>query len=82
MVTATVDDDRLAEDILQVPRSIQDEIREKASTSTDFREGIIEYYVQYSHRATWGELAGRLYYEKCREALAEARRFIKRTPGN
>ena len=81
MVTTTVDDDELAEYILEVPRSIRDEIREKTSTSADFREGAIEYYIQYSPKATWGELAGRLYYWKCGEALTAARRFIKRTPG-
>ena len=100
MVTATVDDDKLAgevlkvpysicteirdktEYILQVPYSVQDEIREKTSTSADFREGVIEYYRQYSPQATWGQLAGQLYlyYREC-EALAAARRFIKRTPG-
>ena len=82
MVTATVDDHKLAEFVLEVPRSIQDKIREKTSTFADFREGTIEYYVQYSSQATWPELAGRLYWEKCGEALAAARKFIKRTPGN
>ena len=81
MVTATVGDDKLAEDILQVPRFILDKIRWKASTSADFREGAIEYYAQYSPRATWDELAGELYHEECGEALAAARRFIKRTSG-
>ena len=80
MVTASLDDNKLA-GILQVPDSIWDEIREKTSTSADFREGAIEYYVQYSPRATWAELAGRLYYLEYREALTAARRFIKRTPG-
>ena len=42
MITATVGDDRLADYILDVPYSIQDEIREKTSTSADFREGAIE----------------------------------------
>ena len=76
MVTATLDDDTLA-GVLQVPDSIQDEI---TSTSADFREGAIEYYVQYSPQATWGELAGVLYGWEYGEALAAARRFIKRTP--
>ena len=80
MVTATVDNDKLA-DILQVPNSIQDEIREKTFTSADFREGVIEYYRQYSPQATWGELAGEFYYRECGEALAAARRFIKKTLG-
>ena len=81
MVTATVNDYELARVILQVPRSIRDEIREKTSTSADFREGTIEYYVQYSPQATWPELAGRLYYYEYGEALTAARRFIKRTHG-
>ena len=80
MVTATLDDDKLA-NILQVPISIQEEIRKKAFTSTDFRKGAIEYFFQYSPQATWAELAGQLYYQECGEALAAARRFIKRTSG-
>ena len=81
MVTATVDDNTLVEYILQVPYSILNEIRRKTSTSADFREGAIEYCVQYSPRATWTELAGQLYRQEYGEALAVARRFIKRTPG-
>ena len=81
MVTATLDDHKLADYILQVPGSIREEIRGKTSTSADYREGVIEYYIQYSPRATWGELAGRLHFEECHEALAAARRFINRTPG-
>ena len=79
MVTATLDNSKLA-GILLVPDSIWDEIRVKTSTSADFREGAIEYYTQYSPRATWAELAGQLYCMECGEALA-ATRFIKRTPG-
>lgn len=80
MVTATLTDDQLG-DCLQVPYAIQDEIREKASTSVEYRERVIEYAIQYSPYATWGDLAGQLYYRECPEALAAARRFIKRTPG-
>ena len=79
MVTATVHDGDLARYILLVPDSIL--IRGKMSTSADFRERAIEYYIQYSPYATWAGLAGRLYYKECGEALAAARRFIKRTPG-
>ena len=81
MVTATVDDDILVKDILQVPYFIWDDIREETSTSADFRERTIEYYVQYSPRATWSQLAGELYGMEYDKALAAARRFIKRTPG-
>ena len=81
MVTATVDDNKLVDDILFMPGFILDEIREKTSTSADFRAGVIEYYIQYSPYATWAGLAGELYYKEYGEALAAARRFIKRTPG-
>ena len=81
MVTATVRDGRLAYDILRVPDSILDEIGKRMSTSADLREGVIEYYAQYSPQVTWPELAGRLYFHECGEALAAAKRFIKRTPG-
>ena len=81
MVTATVDDVILARDILLVPYSIRGKIRGKTSTTADFREGIIEYYIQYSPNATWTGLAGELYHWECGEALAAARKFIERTPG-
>ena len=81
MVTATVNDNELTYNILQVPYPIRNEIRGRTSTSADFREGAIEYYVQYSPRATWAELAGDLCYTEYGEALAAARRFIKRIPG-
>ena len=81
IVTTTVGDDELADNILLVPDSIRNEITGRTSTSADFRERVIEYYIQYSPYATWAELAGELYYEEYGEALAAAKRFINRTPG-
>ena len=80
MVTATVKDNQLRK-CLCVPASIQKEIKEKTSTSAEFREKVIEYTIHYSPYATWSDLAGQLYYWECPEALAAARRFIKRIPG-
>ena len=80
-VTATVDVEELAGDILLLPQSIHFKTKRKTSTTADFRERIIEYYVKYSPHASWTELAGRLYYMECHEALAAAKKFIKRTPG-
>ena len=77
MVTATLDNYDLA-NILKVPTTILDEIRKKPSTFADVRERVMEYGVQYSPRATWAELAGELYQRKRGEALAAARKFIKR----
>ena len=80
MVTATLKDDQLGY-CLHVPSSKRDEIREKTSTSAEYREGLINYFIQYSPYATWSDLSGQLYSEECPEAVAAARRFIKRTPG-
>ena len=80
MVTATVKDNELG-DCLVVPRSIQDNIKKKTSTSSQYREKIIDYYIQCSPSATWIDLIGRLYYWECPEALTAAGRFIKRTSG-
>ena len=80
MVTATVKDDQLG-DCLDVSPSERDEIREKTSTSAEYREGLINYFIQYSPYATWSGLSGRLYRYEHPEAVAAARRFIKRTPG-
>ena len=80
MVTATVKDHQLG-DCLRVPSSKRDEISAKTSTFAEYREGLINYFIQYSPYATWSDLSGRLYYNECPEAVAAARRFIKRTPG-
>ena len=80
MVTAKVTDDQLG-DILHVPDSIKRKIREKTSSSAEFREGVIEYYIYYSPYASWNYLAGRLYFNNYTEALAAARRFINKTHG-
>ena len=80
MVTVTVNDHQL-ERCLNVPYSKQDKIREKTSTSAEYREGLINYFIQYSPYATWSDLSGELYDYECPEAVAAARRFIKRTPG-
>ena len=80
MVTATVDEDKLGA-CLHLPYYVGKEIREKTSTSSEYKLKVIEYYMHYSPHATWGDLAGKLYYLECPEALAAAKRFIKRTPG-
>ena len=64
-----------------MPYSKRNEIREKTSTSAEYREGLINYVIQYSPYATWSDLSERLYCNECSEAVAAARRFIKRIPG-
>ena len=81
MVTATVEDDKLGEDILRVPYDKQEEIHAKTSLTAEYREGLINYFIQYSPYASWSDLSGRLYYREYLEAVAAARKLIKRTPG-
>ena len=80
MVTATINEDKLG-NCLRVPYYVGKEIREKTSTSAEYRERVIEYAIQFSPYGTWINLAGELYYYECHRALAAYRRFIKRTPG-
>ena len=81
MVTATIKDLHKLADCLRVPSTKRREIRETTSTSAEYREGLINYFIQYSPYATWSDLCGKLYYNEHPEAVAAARKFIKRTPG-
>ena len=80
MVTATIKDDQLGR-CLDVSYSKRREIRENTSTSAEYREGLIYDFIQESPYASWSDLSGRLYEYEYPEAVAAARRFIKRTPG-
>lgn len=49
-----------------------------------FRGGksmAIDYFIKYSPYASWGYLAGRLYWKEEDAALSAARKFIKRKTG-
>ena len=82
-VTATVslECNKLGEEVLSVPRSECEEIRRQSSTAAEERERLIRYYLNYSEYASWGHLAGKLYYGQHHDALSAARRFIKTEPG-
>ena len=78
MATASVKEDKLGDDILLVPPSKREEIRQQRSK---YRESIINYYMFYSPYASWTWLAGRLYYLEEHEALSAVKKFIKGTRG-
>ena len=78
MVTATVKENRLGRNILGVPGSKREEIRQQKS---NYREGVVEYFIKYSPFASWSWLASGLYYWEEHEALSAVKKFIKRTPG-
>ena len=82
-VTATVplEDDELGKRVLFVPDGEREEICRQSSTAAEERERLIRYYLNYSPYASWGHLAGKLYYGQHHDALSAARRFIKTEPG-
>ena len=80
MATVTFKEDDL-EKILFIPVSKMEELRQQSSTTAEYREGLIDYFLKYSELASWSDLAGRLYYFEQHEAVVAARRFIKGTPG-
>ena len=76
----TVEKDKLR-DSLSIPRNKGRELQQQSSTTAEYRERLIDYFLKYSEFASWSDLAGRLYYFEQHEAVAAARRFIKGTPG-
>ena len=78
MTTASVEENKLGDDILWVPRSKLEEIQRQRSK---YRESLILYYMFYSPYASWTWLAGQLYYYKEHEALSAVKKFIKGTRG-
>ena len=68
-------------DVLGVAKSKREEFKQHSSTTAEYRERLIEYFIKYSHWASWSDLASRLYYYDKPEAVAAARTFITQTPG-
>ena len=80
MATVTVKENDL-ENSLAIPASKREELQQQSSTASEYREGLIDYFLKYSEFASWSGLASRLYSVEQHEAVAAARRFIKGTPG-
>ena len=79
-VVATVGDDKLG-GVLYMAESKREEFKQRSSTTAEYRERLIEYFIKYSPWASWSDLAGRLYLYDQPEAVAAARTFITQTPG-
>ena len=76
MVTATLGEDDLA-GVLWVPMSK----REQSSTTVEYRNKVVDYFLKYSPYASWSDVSSRLYKWERHEALAAAREFINGTSG-
>ena len=80
MVTATLGEDKLA-DVLEVPVSKREEFQQQSSTTVEYRNKVIDYFLKYSYLVSWSDVSSRLYYREHHEALAAVREFIKGTSG-
>ena len=79
-VVATLGEDKL-EDALDVPWSKSKEFRQQSSTTADYRQRLINYFINYSPWAGWSDFASELYYHDQPAAVEAARAFITQTPG-
>ena len=79
-VVATVGEDKLG-DVLNVPQSKREEFRQQSSTTADYRQRLIEYFIKYSPWMDWSDLTSRLYRYEQPAAMEAARAFIIQTPG-
>ena len=80
MVTATLGEDKLAF-VLNVYGSKLEEFQLQSSTTVEYRNKVIDYFLKYSHFASWSDVSNRLYRREHHEALAKAKEFIKGTSG-
>ena len=79
-VVATVGEDELG-DVLNVPWSKSSKFRRQSSTTADYRQRLINYFIKYSPWAGWSDLASELYHHDQPAAVEAARAFITQTPG-
>jgi hypothetical protein len=79
-VVATLGEDELG-GVLNVPESKMKEFRQQSSTTADYRQRLIDYFIKYSPWAGWSDLASRLYRYEQPAAVEAARAFITQTPG-
>ena len=64
-----------------MPTSMEEEFQQQSSTTVEYRNKAIDYFLKYSHFASWSDISSRLYVGEHHEALAVAREFIKGTSG-
>ena len=79
-VVATLGEDKLR-DVLNVPEIKSEEFQQQSSTTADYRQRLINYFIKYSHRVDWSDLTSWLYLYEQPAAVEAARAFITQTPG-
>ncbi|MCG8625221.1 MAG: hypothetical protein MJE68_24890 [Proteobacteria bacterium] len=79
-MAATLGEDELGE-VLYVVESKREEFQQQSSTTADYRQRLINYFIKYSPWADWSDLTSRLYLYEQPAAVEAARAFIAQTPG-
>ena len=80
-VVATLGENELRQFVLNVPGSKREEFQQQSSTTADYRQRLIDYFIKYSPWASWSDLASRLYAYGTPLSVEAARAFITQTPG-
>ena len=66
---------------LGVPVAKRNEIDSKYSTYEEKKEALMDYWLRCSPVASWGKLAGKLYYMEEKKSLQLVQRHLKKTSG-
>ena len=76
----TVDVGRLG-DVLEVPDTKKDEVKQQSASVEEWREGLVKYYVDTIPNASWEDLGGSLLWSEEDAAMEEVKVYIKPTEG-
>ena len=70
-------------DCLDVPYSVREQIRGSQSYSSEDekRTAVLQYYIETLPGASWGRIAGALWYMEERTALETVRQYLPHKPG-
>ena len=79
-VVTTLGEDQLG-GVLRVPDSKGMEFRQQSSTTADYRQRLIDYFINCSPWVNWNDLASELYHHDQPAAVEAARAFVTQTPG-
>ena len=79
-VITTIGDYELG-DVLAVPWNKREEFRQQSSTTADYRQRLIDYFINCSPWVNWNDLASELYHHDQSAAVEAARAFVTQTPG-
>ena len=68
-------------DVLEVPNTKMNEVRQQSASDEERREGLVKYYMDTSPNASWEDLGGKLLSWGEEAAMEEVKVHIKPTQG-